>query len=301
MSHFVEKMPYRPGIIDVGSERRGLKGTLKSAVRHLLQERPVKEFMKFRSRFEGKRGLEVGGPSGIFAETAILPVYRMAESIDNCNFSSRTVWQGAVVEGETYMFSPKKKPGHQYICEGSAMHPIPDGVYDFVLSSHTLEHTANPLRALDEWKRVLIDGGVILICLPDKSMTFDHDRPVTKLEHLISDHRAGVGEDDMTHLPEILALHDLSMDPEAGTPEQFAVRSSKNFENRCLHHHVFEMTLAMQMIDSAGFKILMVANRRPFHLILLCEKSSQSPDEIHHENEAIMALVSRGRHSSFVM
>ena len=31
--------------------------------------------------------------------------------------------------------------------------------YDVLLSSHTLEHIANPLRALSEWKRIVGDDG----------------------------------------------------------------------------------------------------------------------------------------------
>ena len=35
--------------------------------------------------------------------------------------------------------------------------------------------------------------------------------------------------------------HDLSMDTPAGTFEQFRERLMKNYENRCLHHHVFDL------------------------------------------------------------
>jgi hypothetical protein len=55
--------------------------------------------------------------------------------------------------------------------------------------------------------------------LPDKRRTFDHRRPVTTLAHLIADLNADMAEDDLTHLPEILALHDLERDPDAGNME----------------------------------------------------------------------------------
>ena len=40
-------------------------------------------------------------------------------------------------------------------------------------------------------------------------------------------------------LNEILDLHDLSRDLQAGSMEDFKVRSQANFTNRALHHHVF--------------------------------------------------------------
>ena len=40
--------------------------------------------------FVGKTGLEVGGPSRFFARQ--LPLYRVAQAIDQLNFSADTVW-----------------------------------------------------------------------------------------------------------------------------------------------------------------------------------------------------------------
>ena len=41
-------------------------------------------------------------------------------------------------------------PGYQYIAEANDLRMIESGTYHFVLSSHTIEHTAKPLRALRE-------------------------------------------------------------------------------------------------------------------------------------------------------
>ncbi len=45
------------------------------------------------------------------------------------------------------------------------------------------------------------------------------------------------------------------MDPPAGDLEHFRQRSLKNFENRTLHHHVFDVQLIEQMLDQVGFEI----------------------------------------------
>jgi SAM-dependent methyltransferase len=195
-------------------------------------------------------------------------VYGIAGAVDNCNFSRTTIWDGRIDEGETFRYS-QGKLGHQYICDGTDLRLISNESYDFVLSSHSLEHVANPLKALYEWRRVLKKGGVLLICLPEKHRSFDHRRPVTEFSHLVKDYEMNVGEDDLSHLSEILELHDLLMDRAAGTFSDFSARSAKNLENRCLHHHVFTLDLAVKMVEHVGFRVLMATN----YLILLCEKT----------------------------
>ena len=47
----------------------------------------------------------------------------------------------------------------------------------------------------------------------------------------INDFENKVQENDLTHVEEVLELHDLSRDPQAGTKEAFKIRCQKNFEN----------------------------------------------------------------------
>jgi ubiquinone/menaquinone biosynthesis C-methylase UbiE len=143
--------------------------------------------------------------------------------------------------------------------------------YDFLLSSHMLEHSANPIKALQEWRRVLKPRGSLIFLLPNKRWTFDHRRPVTTLEHILSDFNANMGEDDLTHLPEILRLHDLARDKAAGTYEMFRARSERNFENRCLHHHVFDMSLVRQMLEYSGFVVRTQREHFPHHIVTIAE------------------------------
>ena len=63
------------------------------------------------------------------------------------------------------------------------------------------------------------------------------------MEVLIDKYKRNVGEDDLSSLDEILKLHDLSKDKQAGNLAQFKKRSLDNFSNRCLHHHVFDLNL----------------------------------------------------------
>ena len=71
-------------------------------------------------------------------------------------------------------------------------------------------------------------GGTLVVVVPDRRQTFDRRRPITPFEHLLQDHERNMGEDDLTHLEEILRLHDFAMDPEAGDREAFAARCRAN-------------------------------------------------------------------------
>jgi len=232
----------------------------------------------YRSRLRLRSGLEVGGPSAAFSDEGELPIYDVLESLDNCLYSGNTIWAGTVREGNTFVYHPEKPPGTQIICEATDLRPIKDCSYDCVLACHCLEHIANPLRALAEWKRVLKDSGLLLLILPHKDGTFDWRRPTTPLAHMIQDYENGVGEEDLTHLPEILDLHDLSKDEAAGMKEQFRQRCLENRIHRAMHHHVFDTMTAMKMVNHVGFTLLRVDNLRPHHIIILASRTDQPVD-----------------------
>ncbi len=121
---------------------------------------------------------------------------------------------------------------------------------------------ANPLKAMKEWVRVVKGGGHLLLVLPNKAANFDYRRPVTKFEHLLDDYLRAIGEDDLTHLEEILQLHHLSRDPPAGDPEAFRQRSMDNVKNRTLHHHVFDRELIGQIFKHAELEMVVQQETR---------------------------------------
>jgi len=255
-------------------QARGISVLLRAANARLrgLLARRAKSFLIYQNRFIGKSGVEIGGPSSAFSKRGIFPVYPIVETLDNCNFSNKTVWDGAVNQGKTFQFNPEKPGGQQYIVDATAMRGLPSNAYDFVLSSHMLEHTANPIFVLLGWKRLLKDNGTLVLILPNKKHTFDHQRPVTTMEHLIADFNAGMTEDDLTHAPEILAVHDFRRDPDAGDMASFRLRCMHNAENRCLHHHVFDVHLATELVKYAGLTVHAVEEIAPHHIVLLAQK-----------------------------
>ncbi len=69
--------------------------------------------------------------------------------------------------------------------------PLDDNSVDFVISSHVIEHFADPIKALREWYRVVKPGGYLYIIAPHKERTFDKERPRTTLAELIERHKTG--------------------------------------------------------------------------------------------------------------
>jgi SAM-dependent methyltransferase len=222
----------------------------------------------FQYEVTNKRGLEIGGPSNIFSDRGELPIYRYVAALDNCVFSLDTLWEGKRTEGRTFSYDRRRKNGFNFIREATDLRGIADNSYDFVLSSHNLEHTANPIRALKEWMRVVRSPGAIIVVLPEYLWTFDWKRQPTSVEHMIEDYERGTDETDLSHLPEILEHHDLSLDPGRETAEAFRQRSMRNFENRCLHHHVFDRLNSRALLEAAGLDVSLQDAVKP-HIVLL--------------------------------
>jgi SAM-dependent methyltransferase len=230
------------------------------------------------SKFSGC-GLELGGPSQFFQDGKEFPIYSVAQSMDNVNFSRATFWEGTLREGQYFKYNPDKKLGYQFICEASDLSAVPDGAYDFVASCHTLEHCANPIKSLSEWRRVLKNEGWLALVLPHKAATFDHRRKVTDFEHLLEDYRRGVTEDDTTHFAEILEKHDLNLDPAQESKASFEKWISENPVNRGAHHHVFDPALSITLVDHVGFEVEFAEVWMPFHIFVVAQKSSKSCGE----------------------
>lgn len=236
--------------------------------------RPEKRKLINISRsLKGKVGLEIGGPSAFFNLKSYFPVYVFAKRIDGVNFSAETVWEGKIKEGMSYDYANKRK-GFQYISEASELGDIKNDNYDFLLSCHSLEHVANPIKTLKRWYDVLKKDGKIILVLPDKDFTFDHNRPYTKFDHLLQDFNSGIDEHDTTHFEEIFRLHDITKDAMINSNEELKTRMEDNFSNRCVHHHVYTLELVKELLNYCGFNVTYQQKAKPFHLVTVAEKIS---------------------------
>jgi SAM-dependent methyltransferase len=260
-------------VIDIKSFRRRAVDKLR-----LLSQGRLHSFEMAVSLIAGKRGLEIGGPSTFFQGKGVsvdryifrhpFPIYDQVGYLDNCNFSSKTIW---ATHDERYFFSPEKQPGKVIISDGSALSTVSDFSYDFVLSSHNLEHFANPIKALKEWQRITCPGGSLILVLPDYRRTFDHRRRPTQISHMLDDYVKDTQENDATHLQEVLELHDLDMDGtlKRHSFEELRERSINNLSNRALHHHVFDEVNSVGLLTESGLEVLSVELALPHHIVIL--------------------------------
>lgn len=247
--------------------RRGPRHVAKRAF-HAVFPLRARCFPEVAASLDG-RGLEVGGPSPVFGRRGILPVYPLIESLDNCNFAAQTVWEGRLEAGRTFRYGDRT--GFQLIGEAWQIR-VADESYGFVLSSHMLEHSANPLRVLGEWLRVMKPRGHLLLILPHGPSTMEHRRPITTLEHLREDYRKNVGEDDLTHVAEAVELHDMSWTPEYRNHDQLRELVKDNWRTRLMHHHVFNEASARELVRHAGFRVLASELVYPFHIVVFAAK-----------------------------
>jgi SAM-dependent methyltransferase len=228
----------------------------------------IRNYKPYQELFYNKCGIEIGGPSPFFEKD--LPIYDAIQSLDGVNFGS-SVLESKLIEGKNFKYG-KEKTGYQFICDTVNLDRIETGRYDFVLSCNNIEHIANPFKALTEWLRIIKQDGLILLVAPNKDTNFDHKRKITKFDHLMKDFKNNTSEHDLTHLDEFLTLHDLSMDPSSGDFDYFRKRSDYNFENRCLHHHVFDLKLLKQIFKYFNIEVLLTDRANTNFVILGLKK-----------------------------
>ena len=65
------------------------------------------------------------------------------------------------------------------------------GSQDFIIANHFIEHTEDPIGTIKRFLTVLRPQGILYMAVPDKRFTFDLERPLTSLEHLLRDHTEG--------------------------------------------------------------------------------------------------------------
>ncbi|MCG8510016.1 MAG: class I SAM-dependent methyltransferase [Rhodospirillales bacterium] len=249
-------------------QTQGLRGFCEMIYRRLTKQ-TARSFLRVRAALANQYGLEIEGPTALFSQGGVLPIYVSIARMDNCNFSNSTIWEGQVADRAPFTFDPEKPAGTQFIREATDLSDLDREEYDFVASSHTLEHVADPIEALQRWRGITRPQGHLLLVLPYYATMFDRRRKPTTLEHLIEDHEREVDEGDTTHIEEVLQLHDPLLDPGWGSQEAFEERCRQNVSLRSIHHHVFDPALTATLVAHCGYSVLSVELARPFHIILL--------------------------------
>jgi SAM-dependent methyltransferase len=185
--------------------------------------------------FENKSGVVIGGHLR-WNFKALMETAQNIINVDNC-----PVYDGKPAEVD-------------YVTEASDLFFAEDESLDFVCSSHVMEHLANPLKAIVEWKRTLKKGGIIYVGVPDKRYTFDHKRDRTPLSHLIEDFDKGVDQTDQTHVSDFIEKWDRPGDDLPCKEE--VLKDARKHPQSFVHHHVWIAEDLKEIFEHMGLKIL---------------------------------------------
>jgi SAM-dependent methyltransferase len=124
------------------------------------------------------------------------------------------------------------------------MDAVADGSLDFVIACHVIEHVRNPLRAFQQVYRKLKRNGFFVLIVPDMQQTFDKDRKLTSLAHIISDYKDPSEERDKEHYFEFFGM---VMNVPEVLLDQFVPDAMK--ERKDLHYHTWTYETFQQMVE----------------------------------------------------
>lgn len=148
---------------------------------------------------------------------------------------------------------PERIPEIHVTDDADRLASFADGSLDFVIANHVLEHLEDPVGALEHLLRVLREGGVVYLTLPDAGRTFDRHRTPTSVEHALRDHREGPHVSRREHYEEWARLIE-------GVGEDGLARRVAEFEAADARHHFHAWRLD-------GFLALVLAAGLPCEVV----------------------------------
>jgi SAM-dependent methyltransferase len=149
------------------------------------------------------------------------------------------------------------------IDDGETLATLADGSQDFVIANHFIEHTQDPIGTLGHHLRVLRPGGILYLAVPDQRETFDRDRPLTELAHLVRDHDEGPAWSRSAHFDEWARL----VDGLAGEPAEAEARRLEAMDYS-IHFHVWRPETFLELLlhcRAAGLPLEIEALQRNGH------------------------------------
>jgi len=173
------------------------------------------------------------------------------------------------------------------VLDADSMSGFSDGSLDFIVANHLLEHMENPIRALEEWLRVLRTHGILFLSVPNyRSNEYDFTRQPVSVDHCIAVHKSTSAEQHtahkMAHWREFVAQVDDIPENDPRFPEW--VRRYAERDDR-IHFHVFDaagLTGILRFIHETSGRGMLIRDYFGFHFsfeyIYVIEKCAASSD-----------------------
>lgn len=215
----------------------------------------------------GKQGLEFGGPTELFSDARHRMLLYPHVSLDGGNIFEDNHFQSMLAEA--YFYGTKVGKQYNIDCADLDMIKSIPIKYDFIITSHVIEHIANPIKAIKSWiDNLLKSGSYLLTVVPDYRYCFDRKRPLTTIQHLMEDFNNDTKEDDTTHIEEQKTLHDWSY----GGHKDFYKICDINYKTRVVHHHTFTPETFEEMIKLTELKSIMTFKHDDLNIVNLSIK-----------------------------
>lgn len=133
--------------------------------------------------------------------------------------------------------------------DGESLSTFADCSLDFIIANHFIEHARNPIGTIRNWLAKLKPGGIVYLAVPDMRRTFDSDRPLTSLDHLLEDGRAAEAErsePDYAHFLEYARLVDKKAECDIESHAQRLFQKGYS-----IHFHTFIPRTFLDMLQYA--------------------------------------------------
>lgn len=169
----------------------------------------------------------------------------------NCNVLYADAFSYEALQAEMY-------PGQtahdlirpDYVTDIQSLTGVADNSLDFVVACHVIEHTTNPIAAIQSCHRALKVGGALVLVVPDMNKTFDSKRQPTTLSHLIEDYENPSRERDRSHYEEFYSKA-FAIPAECDRNEYVTQKHDENFS---IHFHAWTYESFGEMIRWIGAK-----------------------------------------------
>jgi SAM-dependent methyltransferase len=156
----------------------------------------------------------------------------------------------------------------EIVDDGERLHALRDGSQDFVIASHVLEHTQDPIGALRRQLAVLRRGGALVLALPDRRTGIDERRAPTSLEHVLADQHDGGAGSRSRHYREWAELVDLPLGfVDADDVDAHAAQLERS--QYSIHFHCWTLEELLAQLPAFGLPATVAAARQNQHEFLL--------------------------------
>jgi predicted SAM-dependent methyltransferase len=160
------------------------------------------------------------------------------------------------------------------IDDGETLASISDNSLDFLIANHMIEHCQNPIFSLENWLRVLKESGILYLAIPDKRYTFDRDRPVTTLDHLVQDYTEGPEWSKKAHFEEWSRLVSKVSENEVAIKTKELIDKSYS-----IHFHVWTQLEFLELLLYCNKKLsfpleIELIQKNEMEFIVICTKIS---------------------------